>query len=88
MAGRGSGRLARGLDWPPRFWLRVWVLGGHLAPRRELHERCAALRGLLGSPALMWSAVQGSVASAPLPQRWQVMAVARTYAASRLYLGP
>ena len=71
--------------------LFVWsgrVGGGHLSPRRELHERWAACRGLVGSPASTWSAVQGSVASAPAPQRWQVMALARTYAASCLYLGP
>ena len=80
--------MACGLDRPPPFLANGCVLGGHLAPRRELHDRCAALSGLSGSPALMWSAVQGSVASAPAPQMWQVMAVARTYAASCLYLGP
>jgi hypothetical protein len=80
------GRLGRGLDRPPGFLVGVCVLGGHLSPRRELHDRCAALRGLSGSPGTRWSAVQGSVASAPLPHRWQVMAVARTYADSCRYL--
>ena len=35
----------------------------------------------MGSPARVWSAVHGSVASAPAPQMWQVMAVARMIAA-------
>ena len=77
LTGSRSGRSARSCDRPPRFWLRVCALVGHLSPRRELHDRWAAWSGLVGSPGVMWSAVQGSVASAPAPHRWQVMAVAR-----------
>lgn len=48
---------------------------------RMLHERCAAASGDVGSLGLMWSAVNGSSSRLPSPQMWQIVAVARMYAA-------
>lgn len=52
---------------------------------RVLHDRCAAASGLVGSPGLMWSAVNGSSGRVPSPQMWQCVAVARMSAAARRY---
>ena len=52
---------------------------------RELQLRWAAANGDEGSPAMMWSAVNGSCAPlSPPPQRWQATALALTALALRL----
>jgi len=48
-----------------------------LLPRRELHDLCAGASGLSGSPAMMWSAVQGSFVLAVCPHSQQCVAVSR-----------
>ena len=52
-----------------------WVMG--LFPLRELHDLCAGASGLSGSPAMMWSAVQGSFGLAVCPHNQQCVAVSR-----------
>jgi hypothetical protein len=58
-----------------------------LLPLRELQDRWAGARGLRGSPAIRWSAVKGSLVIAPLPHRWQTVAVSLISLAVRLYSG-
>ena len=56
-------------------------------PLRELQDLCAGASGLLGSLATMWSAVNGSPISGPLPHRWHRVALSRINFAIRLYSG-
>jgi hypothetical protein len=57
------------------FGVMACVMG--LLPRRELHDLCAGASGLNGSPAMMWSAVQGSFGLAVCPHSQQCVAVSR-----------
>jgi hypothetical protein len=43
--------------------------------RRELHERCAAASGELGSAGMRWSAVNGSFGFLPSPHIQQAIAL-------------
>ena len=58
-----------------------------MLPLRELQDRWAGANGLRGSPAIRWSAVKGSPMIAPLPHRWQTVAVSLISLAVRLYSG-
>ena len=55
-----------------------------LLPLRELHDLWAASSGLLGSPAITWSAVHGSFGLGPFPHSQQMDALSRTSFALRL----
>ena len=58
-----------------------------LLPRRLLQDLCAGASGDSGSPGTRWSAVKGSPIIAPLPHRWQTVAVSLMSRAMRLYSG-
>lgn len=45
-----------------------------LFPRAALHDLCAGANAEFGSVAFTWSACHGSLARAPSPHRWQVVA--------------
>lgn len=59
------------------------MFGRGLLPRRALHERWAGRRGDVGSPAIRWSAWNGSLYLGPSPHRWQWVALSRMNLALR-----